>query len=98
MHYTNPEHQSGGRDSSGLRLVYTPRLRPNDMGVLTLGTRNFAVPPGESNFSIAPNVAPGGGWALLGSIWWGARVHAWLAAAWRASLASVRRAWLSRAS
>ncbi len=70
MHYTNPEHQGGGRDSSGLRLIYTPKLRPNDMGVLTLGTINFAVPPGQSNFSIAPNVAPGTrALCLLGSSW-----------------------------
>jgi hypothetical protein len=59
VHYTNPDHLEGRRDSSGLRLVYTPRLRPHDMGVLTLGTVNFTVPPGQKDFPIAPNVAPG---------------------------------------
>ncbi len=58
MHYTNPEHVAGERDSSGLRLIYTPRLRPHDMGVLTLGTTNFVIPQGAANFTVPPNVVP----------------------------------------
>src|SRR6185503_13986753 len=36
MHYNNPELKSW-IDSSGLKLIYTDKLRENDVGVLEIG-------------------------------------------------------------
>ncbi|KXZ46095.1 hypothetical protein GPECTOR_47g372 [Gonium pectorale] len=58
VHYNNPEHVSGVVDSSGLRLLYTPKLRPYDAGLLTLGTLAIAIPPGQPGFTLEPNVCP----------------------------------------
>ncbi|XP_078722329.1 putative DBH-like monooxygenase protein 2 [Lampetra fluviatilis] len=37
IHYNNPQMVSGVRDSSGLRLYYTPNLRKYDTGILETG-------------------------------------------------------------
>jgi hypothetical protein len=36
-HYTNPSQRPEVRDSSGLKIYYTTKLRPNDAGVLSVG-------------------------------------------------------------
>lgn len=46
MQYNNPTAAKGLVDSSGFKLYYTRQLRPNDMGVLTLGSYDINVPGG----------------------------------------------------
>ncbi|KXZ53429.1 hypothetical protein GPECTOR_7g1327 [Gonium pectorale] len=58
VHYTNLELAKGIRDSSGFRLHASSVLRPYDMGVLTLGTIEFVIPPGNGSWSSAPNLCP----------------------------------------
>jgi len=36
-HYTNPAQRPEVRDSSGIKIYYTTKLRPNDAGVLSVG-------------------------------------------------------------
>ncbi|XP_062411173.1 dopamine beta-hydroxylase [Sardina pilchardus] len=53
VHYHNPLLISDRRDSSGIRLHYTPRLRFYDAGIMELGlvyTPIMAVPPRQSSF------------------------------------------------
>uniref|UniRef100_A0AAY4ABC6 Dopamine beta-hydroxylase n=1 Tax=Denticeps clupeoides TaxID=299321 RepID=A0AAY4ABC6_9TELE len=53
VHYHNPLLVSGRRDSSGIRLHYTPNLRKYDAGIMELGlvyTPVMAIPPQQSNF------------------------------------------------
>lgn len=59
VHYSNFAGLAGEQDSSGLRLVYTPRLRRHDMGVLTLGVTGFTIPPRSPAFALPPSVIPG---------------------------------------
>ncbi|KAL4617381.1 dopamine beta-hydroxylase [Arapaima gigas] len=53
VHYHNPLLISGRRDSSGIRLFYTPTLRKYDAGIMELGlvyTPVMAIPPAEKDF------------------------------------------------
>ncbi|KAG2444120.1 hypothetical protein HYH02_009061 [Chlamydomonas schloesseri] len=59
IHYTNLQGVQGQVDSSGFRVYYSPTLKKYDMGVLTLGTYDIAVPPGEPSYTTVPNVCPG---------------------------------------
>ncbi|XP_030623764.1 dopamine beta-hydroxylase [Chanos chanos] len=55
VHYHNPHLISGRRDSSGIRLFYTPSLRRYDAGIMELGlvyTPVMAVPPRQSQFHL----------------------------------------------
>lgn len=49
-HYTNPQMDSFISDSSGLRLLYTDRLRGHDAGILSVGIDpnwRHIIPPGQ---------------------------------------------------
>ncbi|KAL3870617.1 hypothetical protein ACJMK2_038665 [Sinanodonta woodiana] len=48
FHWNNPALINGTTDSSGMTFYYTPKLRPNDAGVLTIGQRYLSIPPGET--------------------------------------------------
>ncbi|KAJ1550663.1 hypothetical protein HK096_005686, partial [Nowakowskiella sp. JEL0078] len=48
VHYNNPNLDAGVVDSSGMQVTYTPQLRPNDMGVFTLGSTDVMIPPNKS--------------------------------------------------
>ncbi|XP_003795019.1 dopamine beta-hydroxylase [Otolemur garnettii] len=53
VHYHNPRKMQGLRDSSGIRLYYTTRLRRFDAGIMELGlvyTPVMAIPPRERAF------------------------------------------------
>ncbi|XP_077367206.1 DBH-like monooxygenase protein 2 homolog isoform X2 [Festucalex cinctus] len=55
IHYSNTNNQSGRTDSSGLRLHYTDRLRPHDVGILSTGVTPFGrvaydIPPRARKF------------------------------------------------
>ncbi|XP_038139569.1 dopamine beta-hydroxylase isoform X1 [Cyprinodon tularosa] len=53
VHYHNPLIISGRRDSSGIRLHYTPSLRRYDAGIMELGlvyTPVMAIPPKQHSF------------------------------------------------
>ncbi|XP_037609304.1 dopamine beta-hydroxylase [Sebastes umbrosus] len=53
VHYHNPLLISGRRDSSGIRLHYTPSLRRYDAGIIELGlvyTPVMAIPPKQTTF------------------------------------------------
>ncbi|KAI4876393.1 hypothetical protein NFI96_017858 [Prochilodus magdalenae] len=55
VHYHNPLLISGRRDSSGIRLWYTPSLRRFDAGIMELGlvyTPVMAVPPHQDSFPL----------------------------------------------
>lgn len=58
MHYNNPQHVAGVVDDSGLRLVLTKNLRRYDMGMLTLGSLDLALPPQQGAVVTPPNVCP----------------------------------------
>uniref|UniRef100_A0A8D0GG03 DOMON domain-containing protein n=1 Tax=Sphenodon punctatus TaxID=8508 RepID=A0A8D0GG03_SPHPU len=53
VHYSNFDLIPGLIDNSGIRLYYTPELRPYDMGVLQTGVFTFPVhfiPPGADDY------------------------------------------------
>ncbi|KAM4696017.1 dopamine beta-hydroxylase [Rhinophrynus dorsalis] len=55
VHYHNPLELKGLRDSSGIRLHYTPSLRRYDAGIMELGlvySPVMAIPPGQKEFSL----------------------------------------------
>uniref|UniRef100_A0A3P8WJ24 Dopamine beta-hydroxylase n=1 Tax=Cynoglossus semilaevis TaxID=244447 RepID=A0A3P8WJ24_CYNSE len=61
IHYHNPLLMSGRRDSSGIRLYYTPSLRRYDAGVMELGlvyTPLMAIPPKQHNFYLRGYCTP----------------------------------------
>ncbi|XP_072228027.1 dopamine beta-hydroxylase [Leuresthes tenuis] len=56
VHYHNPLLISGRRDSSGIRLHYTPSLRQYDAGIMELGlvyTPVMAIPPKQPTFYLS---------------------------------------------
>jgi hypothetical protein len=59
VHYNNVDNDEGKVDNSGMRLTYTPRLRPNDLGVLNIGDTQLNLAPGNSSVSTRWNVCPG---------------------------------------
>jgi dopamine beta-monooxygenase len=58
VHFDNPQGLAGVLDNSGFRVSITRKLRPYDMGILTLGSQSFTVPPGQAYYTIAPNACP----------------------------------------
>ncbi|XP_045074430.1 DBH-like monooxygenase protein 2 homolog [Coregonus clupeaformis] len=54
IHYNNPAQEAGRRDSSGMRLYYTDRLRQHDVGILDAGLMvpswGYVIPPTASAF------------------------------------------------
>ncbi|KAI9347692.1 PHM/PNGase F domain-containing protein [Obelidium mucronatum] len=59
IHYNNQNQLSNVKDSSGLRLDYTNELRPNDIGVLILGSEDINIPGNSPNYTSTPwNVCP----------------------------------------
>ncbi|GLI64570.1 hypothetical protein VaNZ11_007891 [Volvox africanus] len=58
VHYNNPALTTGLVDSSGFQLNVSTTLRQYDIGFLTLGTLDIAIPPGVANFSSTPNLCP----------------------------------------
>jgi len=57
MHYYNLDAERGVLDSSGMRLFYSPQLRPNELGVLVVGSVGFNIPR-LSALELAPAVCP----------------------------------------
>jgi len=54
-HYDNYQREEVSGDRSGLRLYYTPRLRPHDLGQATIGhmfDASIIVPPGEPRWDV----------------------------------------------
>jgi hypothetical protein len=45
VHYNNPSLRSGVRDSSGIKVIYTPTLREHDAATLVLGDPLVQFPP-----------------------------------------------------
>ncbi|OWF47545.1 dopamine beta-hydroxylase-like [Mizuhopecten yessoensis] len=56
--WNNPSKAVGERDSSGILLFYTPQLRRFNIGMLTVGTNNVAIPPGERGFDVEAQCYP----------------------------------------
>ncbi|CAH1778940.1 unnamed protein product [Owenia fusiformis] len=44
-HWNNPELRNDYYDSSGMVIYYTPNLRPNDGGIMTIGQERLSIPP-----------------------------------------------------
>ena len=44
-HWNNPQEIDHYTDSSGMKLFYTPNLRPNDMAMLLVGQQWLEIPP-----------------------------------------------------
>ncbi|KAG2501906.1 hypothetical protein HYH03_000404 [Edaphochlamys debaryana] len=59
VHYWNLQGAVGKTDSSGLTLTYTPTLRNNTLGVLTVGSNDIKVPTNTDLYSPRPNFCPG---------------------------------------
>lgn len=64
-HFDNPKSVGDRRDSSGVRLYYTPNLRKYDVGVITLGTPgeitqgiDIVIPPRVENFKVTSTCYP----------------------------------------
>ncbi|XP_069169748.1 DBH-like monooxygenase protein 1 [Procambarus clarkii] len=56
IHYDNPNLRTGIVDSSGVRIMYTQKLRQYDAGILTLGhtvSPTHIIPPGQSWNTVA---------------------------------------------
>ncbi|CAB3368735.1 Hypothetical predicted protein [Cloeon dipterum] len=56
VHYNNPELKSDWIDSSGIKLLVTPTLRPLDAGVMELGLEyidKMAIPPSQPSFLLS---------------------------------------------
>lgn len=56
VHYNNPERKQGIKDSSGIRLFYTPTLRKYDVGVIEIGleyTDKNSIPPKSAIFDMS---------------------------------------------
>lgn len=56
IHYNNPQMKSDWIDSSGIKLVYTDKLRQNDVGVLEIGLEYIdknSIPPNEPGFDLS---------------------------------------------
>ncbi|PNH04333.1 MOXD1 1 [Tetrabaena socialis] len=58
VHYNNPDGLEGVVDASGFQVLYTPRLRQYDAGMLTLGQRAIVIPPGQPIVTMPPSVCP----------------------------------------
>lgn len=50
-HWNNPQMKSNQVDSSGMVFHLTPKLRPNNAGVLMIGQYNLEIPPGTLGYS-----------------------------------------------
>ncbi|XP_056150518.1 DBH-like monooxygenase protein 2 homolog [Lampris incognitus] len=55
IHYNNPTSKAGRRDSSGLKLYYTAKLRQHDVNILMTGLLvapypHYQIPPGTAQF------------------------------------------------
>jgi len=84
MHYDNPQHIQGQRDSSGLSIYYTDKLRKYDAGNAAVGVRVkgwMIVPPKQKNWisvgycmhqctesSLKSTGLPGGGINVFASV------------------------------
>ncbi|KXZ43942.1 hypothetical protein GPECTOR_77g38 [Gonium pectorale] len=60
VHYSNYGGTLNQADSSGFRIHYSPTLKKYDMGVLTIGSYDIAVPPDSSSYTTEPNYCPAG--------------------------------------
>jgi hypothetical protein len=59
LHYHNPELVAGIKDpGAGIRVYYTDKLRPQDMGLITLNQPVLFIPPGVANFPTNVSVCP----------------------------------------
>eukprot|EP00775_Hariotina_reticulata_P006322 gene6322-6557_t len=59
LHYNNPELVSGIKDErAGIRVYYTDKLRPQDMGLITLNQPVLAIPPGVAHYPANVSVCP----------------------------------------
>jgi len=45
LHYNNPQFVAGQKDNSGFDICTTEELRPNDAGMMGLGSHLFNIPP-----------------------------------------------------
>ena len=52
VHWNNPLLLQGQTDSSGIRIYFTPHLRPNDMGTLFVGQRVISIPPEKESVTV----------------------------------------------
>ncbi|KAJ3253819.1 hypothetical protein HDU77_004365 [Chytriomyces hyalinus] len=59
LHYNNQQRSSNIPDSSGLRIYYTSKLRANDVGTLTLGSRDILIPGNSNDYTaLKQNICP----------------------------------------
>ncbi|XP_063446633.1 DBH-like monooxygenase protein 1 [Mytilus trossulus] len=52
FHWNNPKLKSNLKDSSGVTLYYTPKLRENDAGIMSTGQTNLEIPPGQQSYTV----------------------------------------------
>ncbi|KAI8852894.1 PHM/PNGase F domain-containing protein [Chytridium lagenaria] len=59
VHYDNPNQDFNVIDNSGMKVWYTENLRPNDVGVLTVGTTSISIPGNSVEPTVLkPNECP----------------------------------------
>ncbi|XP_076436200.1 uncharacterized protein LOC143275807 [Babylonia areolata] len=60
IHWSNTLHANQGwYDASGMRLYYTPRLRPNDAATMVVGQSYLEIPPGVPSLTLAGSCSSG---------------------------------------
>jgi cytochrome c5 len=52
VHYNNRAGYSDARDRSGVAVCTTTQPRPNEAGVITLGSIGIAIPPGADDYTV----------------------------------------------
>ncbi|CAG2237960.1 Temptin [Mytilus edulis] len=52
FHWNNPQLKSNWKDSSGVTLYYTPKLRANDAGIMSTCQMNHEIPPGQQSYTV----------------------------------------------
>ncbi|XP_071155442.1 tyramine beta-hydroxylase-like isoform X1 [Mytilus edulis] len=52
FHWNNPQLVSNWKDSSGVTLYYTPKLRDNDAGIMMTGQEDLEIPPGQQSYTV----------------------------------------------
>ncbi|KAL8601682.1 hypothetical protein ACOMHN_033858 [Nucella lapillus] len=48
IHWNNAHRTPNITDNSGMRVFYTPRLRPHDLGHVQVGQQDVIIPPGAT--------------------------------------------------
>ena len=59
-HFNNADLKTGLTDHSGIKIYYTPKLRPNDAGLLNVGpvVPDIFIPPFQDTYDVSGYCSP----------------------------------------